>query len=599
MVEPKSEEEQYNKWKLLIPYLYDWFANHNLTWPSLSCRWGPIVEQHTYKQKQRLYLSEQTDGSEPNKLVIMNADVVKPRVASADVIQKFNPNNKNALIKQYKTIYHPGEVNKIRECPQHPSVVVTHTDAPELFAWSTERQPNRQGDKDKTASSPDLELVGHTDTAAFALGMCTSEPLVASGGSDTNVVLWSLADHVTNLSVHDQGTFDGKREKLASRLTLQGHSDNVEDVVFQPGSSTELASVADDSSLLFWDTRSGVAPVLRMGQAHGESDLHVVDWSALRPELVATGAADGSLKVWDKRKLAADGGGHALFTFNHHTGAVLRAEWSPSAPGVLASGGEDRRVCVWDLEKTAAPGAAPEPGLEKRAGRSIPQLMFSHAGHRASVVDFQWNPHDPWTFMSVSDDVSDELGGGTLQLWRVNDLIYREEAEVLAELEKHRDHILNIKEAPAPKPVGKGAKRTLEQATAAPAAAVPTASTQPPQEGSADAQQPAAPSAAGEQASDGQETTGPLAAQEQTLQNATQQQQPGLAEASAHVEASAQAAGNGVQADGDASAARSTVTVPHSDSQAIGAPVPDDQIMTEAGSNADEAADMQTAAGAL
>ena len=60
-------------------------------------------------------------------------------------------------------------------------------------------------------------------------------------------------------------------------------------MVFQPGSSTELASVADDSSLLFWDTRSGIAPVLRMGQAHGESDLHVVDWSALRPELVATG----------------------------------------------------------------------------------------------------------------------------------------------------------------------------------------------------------------------------------------------------------------------------------------------------------------------
>ena len=53
--------------------------------------------------------------------------------------------------------------------------------------------------------------------------------------------------------------------------------------------------------------------------------------------------------------------------------------------GVLASGGEDKRVCIWDLEKTAAPGAAPEPGLEKRPGRAIPQLVFSHAGHRASV----------------------------------------------------------------------------------------------------------------------------------------------------------------------------------------------------------------------
>ena len=40
--------------------------------------------------------------------------------------------------------------------------------------------------------------------------------------------------------------------------------------------------------------------------------------------------------------------------------------------------------------------------------------------------------------MSVSDDVSEELGGGTLQLWRVNDLIYRPEADVLAELDKHR-----------------------------------------------------------------------------------------------------------------------------------------------------------------
>ena len=35
------------------------------------------------------------------------------------------------------------------------------------------------------------------------------------------VVLWSLADHVSSLSVHDQGTFDGKREKLSCRSTLK------------------------------------------------------------------------------------------------------------------------------------------------------------------------------------------------------------------------------------------------------------------------------------------------------------------------------------------------------------------------------------------
>ena len=41
--------------------------------------------------------------------------------------------------------------------------------------------------KDKTASTPDLELIGHEDDAEFALGMCSSEPLVASGGKDKNV----------------------------------------------------------------------------------------------------------------------------------------------------------------------------------------------------------------------------------------------------------------------------------------------------------------------------------------------------------------------------------------------------------------------------
>ncbi|KAK3018689.1 hypothetical protein RJ639_003120 [Escallonia herrerae] len=54
-----SVDDRYNQWKSLVPVLYDWLANHNLVWPSLSCRWGPQLEQATYKNRQRLYLSEQ------------------------------------------------------------------------------------------------------------------------------------------------------------------------------------------------------------------------------------------------------------------------------------------------------------------------------------------------------------------------------------------------------------------------------------------------------------------------------------------------------------------------------------------------------------
>lgn len=33
-----SVDERYTQWKTLVPVLYDWLANHNLVWPSLSCR---------------------------------------------------------------------------------------------------------------------------------------------------------------------------------------------------------------------------------------------------------------------------------------------------------------------------------------------------------------------------------------------------------------------------------------------------------------------------------------------------------------------------------------------------------------------------------
>lgn len=32
-------DEKYTQWKSLVPVLYDWLANHNLLWPSLSCRY--------------------------------------------------------------------------------------------------------------------------------------------------------------------------------------------------------------------------------------------------------------------------------------------------------------------------------------------------------------------------------------------------------------------------------------------------------------------------------------------------------------------------------------------------------------------------------
>ena len=47
----------------------------------------------------------------------------------------------------WRHIYVSSQVNKIREIPQHPHIVVTHTDSEKLYVWNTVTQPNRALDK--------------------------------------------------------------------------------------------------------------------------------------------------------------------------------------------------------------------------------------------------------------------------------------------------------------------------------------------------------------------------------------------------------------------------------------------------------------------
>ena len=53
------------------------------------------------------------------------------------------------------------------------------------------------------------------------------------------------------------------------------------------------------------------------------------------------------------------------------------------------------------------------------------------------MAEFQWSPVEPWTFASVASNVSKKRGGGSLQLWRVLDLVHMPEKEAVGELQKY------------------------------------------------------------------------------------------------------------------------------------------------------------------
>ncbi|XP_042490275.1 WD-40 repeat-containing protein MSI4-like [Macadamia integrifolia] len=450
-----SVDERYTQWKSLVPVLYDWLANHNLVWPSLSCRWGPQLEQATYKNRQRLYLSEQTDGSVPNTLVLANCEVVKPRVAAAEHISQFNEEARSPFVKKFKTIIHPGEVNRIRELPQNSKIVATHTDSPDVLIWDVEAQPNRHAVLGAADSRPDLILTGHQDNAEFALAMCPTEPFVLSGGKDKSVVLWSIEDHITASATEPgsakspgSGSSSIKHtskggDKAADSPTVGprgiylGHEDTVEDVQFCPSSAQEFCSAGDDSCLILWDARAGTSPAIKVEKAHN-ADLHCIDWNPHDENLILTGSADTSVRMFDRRNLTSGGVGSPIYKFEGHKAAVLCVQWSPDKSSVFGSSAEDGFLNVWDHEKVGKK----KDRVRTRMPNSPPGLFFQHAGHRDKVVDFHWNACDPWTIVSVSDDCESTGGGGTLQIWRMSDLIYRPEEEVLDELEKFKSHVL-------------------------------------------------------------------------------------------------------------------------------------------------------------
>uniref|UniRef100_A0A7S0MQN2 Histone-binding protein RBBP4 N-terminal domain-containing protein n=1 Tax=Cryptomonas curvata TaxID=233186 RepID=A0A7S0MQN2_9CRYP len=100
--------------------------------------------------------------------------------------------------------------------------------------------------------------------------------------------------------------------------------------------------------------------------------------------------------------------------------------------------GEDSTLLVWDISQIGA-----EPPQQRGGSESggPAEVILHHSGHRGSVQDLQWNPFLPWVLASVSEDAAWAEGGGTLQIWRPLDLLYRPDEECVGELERLQNDV--------------------------------------------------------------------------------------------------------------------------------------------------------------
>lgn len=250
--------------------------------------------------------------------------------------------------------------------------------------------------------------------------------VLATGADDARIAVWDI-----------------NSDSPEPKYTLESaHEGPVTAVRWSPHMPTVLASVSADGSLVISDTRASdfASPVIRIPVAHPvpatpsdkpgspkeeeeEASAQVtaaavndVAFSPFHAHLLATAGSDGTVRVWDLRRLFSSASPSTstatpLHTLrNGHADAVNTVAWSPHSPSVLCSGGADRRALLWDLSRIDPDNDSDEDGP--------PELLFVHGGHTAGVTACEWHPELEWVVASTAAGDNDSASNNVVQVWK-------------------------------------------------------------------------------------------------------------------------------------------------------------------------------------
>lgn len=191
--------------------------------------------------------------------------------------------------------------------------------------------------------------------------------------------------------------------------------------------------------------------------------------SNLKYGMLGGGLSDGAVCVWNPAPIIEGNGAPdsaLLCRLNKHQGAVRGLEFNPLSPKLLASGAMDGEVCIWDLAKPTQPSLC--PAMQSSGGstgqvtclqwnrkvqhilatgtssgsvvvwdlkKSRPVIILSDSSGRRRCSSVAWNPEIATQVMVSSDD---DLST-TLQLWDLRNAV-----SPVAELAGHQKGVLSL-----------------------------------------------------------------------------------------------------------------------------------------------------------
>lgn len=334
-----------------------------------------------------------------------------------------------------------GEVKKARYMPQNPLIIASTSMSGDVivhdlaFRGKVQRENNKPK-ASKTDIPEDQQQLQQHEEVLVSFEPCTRLRAHAKDGYGLRwspfkkgVLLTGADDHSTLL-----WDVDTSNAIVTAHMSCKnGHTAPVNDVAWHTTDENIFASVSDDRQLLLWDYRTlsqgSEGPCGRVSNVHGDADVNCVgfqnilkqgsDLSSSTSPLIATGAKDKTVKLWDIRNL-----NQPVFTLkNGHHGGIVQLGWHPSNPNVLASSASDATFCLWDVSLTSSNSDSNKSLSSSTNTISIENepawLKFTHGGHTSSVFDFDWlndldaiDEDNAWTIASCAMD-------NIIQIWSI------------------------------------------------------------------------------------------------------------------------------------------------------------------------------------
>lgn len=190
------------------------------------------------------------------------------------------------------------------------------------------------------------------------------------------------------------GTVDGKVNLFDAEDELCGkfikadhfyshHQGSVEDIQFSPTQEDVFASCSTDGTVQLIDMRekNNYKKSAIKIQAH-DCDVNVISWNSKMANLIASGADDGSVKVWDLRYVTEP----AITNVKWHQSAITSIQWQPHDEWTLAASSADNRVSIWDFSVENN-----EQEIQETEVNIPEQIIFLHHGQE-DIKEVRWHP---------------------------------------------------------------------------------------------------------------------------------------------------------------------------------------------------------------